>query len=222
MNYPSTILLLFLSISGLSQTIENGPVQFNQSLADTLKERAEIDQIAAYIPKGKYKDYSREEWKAFKDSVFSTNKVFLEKVLDTHGYPGYDLVGEDGERNFWVMVQHCDFDPAFQKRVLKQLKTQYEKGNADGRNYALLTDRVNLNSGEEQVYGTQVTYVVETGQAIPKTLVDSSNVNERRKSVGLIPLEEYLNRMTISHFEMNKEFMLQRGIEEPKLYEVGD
>lgn len=220
MKYLLTSFLLVLSITCLSQTKENSAIQFNQSLADELKERVELDQIAAYIPQGKYKNYSSEEWKAFKDSVFTTNKIFLENVLDIHGYPGYDLVGEEGERNFWVMVQHCDFDPVFQTRVLKELKVQYEKGNADGRNYALLADRVNLNLGKKQVYGTQVTYILETGQAVPRALEDSVNVNTRRKSVGLIPLEEYLNRMTKSHFEMNKEFMLQRGIEEPKLYEV--
>ncbi|MCZ4409914.1 hypothetical protein O3Q51_13920 [Cryomorphaceae bacterium 1068] len=220
MKVSFTIFLSILSIFCLAQEEGNPNTVFNQSLADELSARSELDQIAAYIPQGKYEDYSSEEWSAFKDSVFRTNKAFLERVLDIHGYPGYDLVGEKGERDYWVMVQHCDFDPAFQRRVLKKLKVQYEKGNADGRNYALLTDRVNLNSGEKQVYGTQVTYIMETGQAIPKALADSSNVNTRRKAVGLIPLEEYLNRMTKSHFEMNKDLMLQRGTEEPKLYEV--
>ena len=64
-----------------------------------------------------------------------------------------------------------------------------------------------------------MSYVGETGQAIPKSLQDSLTVNERRKSVGLEPIEEYLNVMTEMHFEMNKENMLKRGITQPKLYE---
>lgn len=215
-----TIGLLVLLISCNNQIQEKNEVRFNQDLADELKTRAELDQTAAWIRQGKFKEYSEAEWKAYKDSVFTTNKVFLEKVLNQYGYPGYDLVGQEGENDYWVMVQHCDFDPAFQARVLEKLKQQVEIENADGRNFGLLTDRVNLNTGKKQIYGTQVSYVPETGQAIPKPLNDSLNVNARRKSVGLEPIEEYLNNMTESHFLMNKDNMLQRGITEPKLYEV--
>ena len=61
---------------------------------------------------------------------------------------------------------------------------------------------------------------METGQAYPKDLEDSLNVNERRKSIGLEPLEEYLNEMTEMHFEMNKEYYSEKGITEPKLYKT--
>ncbi len=141
MKVSLTIFLSILSFFCLSQEEGNSSLQFNQSLADKLSIRAELDQIAAYIPQGKYKGYSREEWRAFKDSVFTTNKIFLEEILDTYGYPGFDLVGEKGERDYWVMVQHCDFDPAFQSRVLEELKVQFERGNADGRQKLCLAYR---------------------------------------------------------------------------------
>ena len=59
---------------------------------------------------------------------------------------------------------------------------------------------------------------METGQAYPKPLEDSLGVNERRKSIGLEPIEEYLNGMTEMHFEMNKEHYLKKGVTEPILY----
>lgn len=43
--------------------------------------------------------------------------------------------------------------------------------------------------------------------AYPKSLEDSVNVNDRRKSIGLEPIEEYFNLMTEMHFEMNKEIL---------------
>jgi len=214
------ISMLLLGLSCIDQKQEGDELKFNAELASDLKQRAELDQIAAWIPEGKFKEYSQEEWNSFKDSVFTSNKVFLEEVLNKYGYPGYDLVGKAGEKNYWVMVQHCDFDPQFQARVLEKLKLQVDADNADGRNFGLLTDRVGLNSNKKQVYGTQVTYVKETGQAIPKPLLDSLEVNERRKSIGLEPIEDYLNFMTESHFEMNKASMLKRGITEAKLYKV--
>lgn len=35
----------------------------------------EVDQIAANIPQGKYKQLSLEAWNAFKDSVFTTHQI---------------------------------------------------------------------------------------------------------------------------------------------------
>lgn len=197
-------------------------IHFNEELSGELIKMAEIDQMAAWnaFPPEEYKHLTQDEWEIKKDSIYKNHKLRLEEILKIYGYPGFDLVGKEGEKNYWLMVQHSDFDPDFQRQVLELLEKQVEAGNADSRNFGLLTDRVRLNSGEKQVYGTQVTYVKETGQAIPKPLEDSLNVNKRRRTVGLETIEEYLNMMTEMHFEMNKENMLKRGITEPQLYKT--
>ncbi|WP_057938551.1 DUF6624 domain-containing protein [Algoriphagus resistens] len=193
-------------------------VEFNQELTDELKKMVEVDQIAAFVPQGKYKEWSAEKWDSFKDSVFTTHQKRLKQIFDEYGFVGFDLAGEDGSQNFWLMVQHSDHNPEFQKEVLEKMKTEVENENAKPTNYGLLVDRVRLNTGEKQVYGTQVTYNLKTGQAYPKSLEDSVNVNVRRSSIGLEPIEEYLNRMTEMHFEMNKDNYLKIGVTEPKLY----
>lgn len=195
-------------------------VEFNQNLANELEKMVKVDQIAAYIPQGKYREMTSEQWKAFKDSVFMTHQKRLREIFDKYGFVGFDLVGEKGSQNFWLMVQHSDHNPEFQKEVLVKMKVQVDKGNAKPNNYGLLVDRVNLNLGKPQVYGTQVDYDFNIAQAFPKNLADSINVNERRKSIGLEPLEEYLNRMSLKNFEMNRQFYLNKGITEPKLYKT--
>lgn len=194
--------------------------EFNQELADELKRMAEVDQIAAYIPQGEYEKMTKEEWKSFKDSVFTTHEKRLKEIFDKYGFVGFDRAGEDGSKNFWLMVQHADHNPEFQEEVLKKMEIEVEKNNANPSIYGLLVDRVRLNTGRKQIYGTQVSYDMETGQAYPDEMEDSLNVNERRKSIGLDPIEEYLNRMTESHFEMNKKYYSEKGITEPKLYET--
>jgi hypothetical protein len=195
-------------------------IGFDQNLADELKRMAKIDQIAAYIPQGKYKEMTSEQWDSFKDSVFTTHQIRIEEIFDKHGFVGYDLAGAEGSSNFWLMVQHSDHNPDFQKEVLEKMKIEVDKKNADSRNYGLLVDRVNLNNGQPQIYGTQVSYNVEICQAFSRTLFDSINVNKRRMEIGLQPLEEYLNAMTLMHFDMNKEFYAKKGVTEPKLYKV--
>lgn len=195
-------------------------VVFNQDLADELKKMAEVDQIAAYIPQGEYKKLSVDQWDSFKDSVFTTHQKRLKRVFDQYGFTGFDLVGEEGSQNFWLMVQHSDHNPDFQKEVLEKMKIEVAKGNAKPSNYGLLVDRVKLNTGHAQVYGTQVDYNMEICQAFPKNLADSINVNKRRKEIGLKSIEEYLNDMSKMNFEMNKEYYAKKGVTEPRLYKI--
>lgn len=193
---------------------------FNKALADSLNSWALLDQVAAKAPEGKYKAMGWEKFGQFQDSVFDAHQLLLSKVFDLYGYPGYDLVGQKGSNNFWLMVQHCDKHLAFQQKVLNAMKKELAKNNADSKNYAYLTDRVKINTRQKQVYGTQLTYNTDSCQAIPKPLADSLNVNQRRKEVGLEPIEKYLDSMSELHFMMNKATYEKKGITGPKLLTV--
>ena len=189
------LLLSFLILGCKEQTsdreLSGEKIEFNQELAQELQEMVQIDQLAASnaFPPEKYSHFSQDKWEAFKDSIFRTHQQQAEKILDEYGFVGYDLAGKEGSKNFWLIVQHSDHNPAFQKEVLQKMEIEVKKGNAEPGNYGLLVDRVNINTGQKQIYGTQVAYDTKTGQAYPKTLADSAKVNQRRKSIGLEPLE---------------------------------
>lgn len=222
----TTLYLIFTIITiGCKNKIDHNDkesvkVAIDQTLADELAQMAEIDQIAAGIPQGEYKKLSEKQWNSFKDSVFRTHTKRLKEIISNHGFPGYDLVGENGSSNFWLMTQHADHDPSFQRTVLQKMEQEIKKKNADSRDYGLLLDRVNLNTNQPQIYGTQVTYNTHTGQAYPKNLADSAKVNKRRQNIGFEPLEEYLNQMSSMHFEMNKEQFIKKGILKAKYYKI--
>jgi hypothetical protein len=182
-------------------------VEFNQILADELKSMAEIDQLAAsnFVPPTTYSHLSLEEWESFQDSVYTTHQLRLKEIFKEHGFVGFDLAGEEGSRNFWLMAQHSDQYPQFQKEVLKKMKMEVDKKNADSSIYGLLVDRVKINTGQPQIYGTQVDYKMNPCQAFPKNLVDPENVNKRRKEIGLQPIEEYLNMMTLMNCDRLKK-----------------
>src|SRR4051812_35101572 len=77
-------------------------------LIQELEEKVKTDQIAAYVPQGKYKDYTPEQWNNFKDSVFTSDKIWAERILKQYGFLGFDKVGKEGSTHFWLLVQHCD------------------------------------------------------------------------------------------------------------------
>lgn len=194
-------------------------VAFNQDLTDELKRMEKVDQIAAYIPQDEYTKMSKKEWKSFKDSVFSTHQKRISEIFNEFGFVGYDLAGKGGSDNFWVLVQHSDHLPKFQEKVLEEMKKQVSNENATPEYYGYLVDRVHINVGKEQVYGTQFDYN-KFGQAFPKNLTDTTGINDRRISLGLTPMIQRMNEMTLSHFQMNKKYFTEKGITEPKLYKI--
>ncbi|WP_224483428.1 DUF6624 domain-containing protein [Robertkochia aurantiaca] len=212
--------IILLAVSFCLQ-VKAQQIQYQQIAAELLK-MEKTDQLAAINahPPAAYSHFTQEQWEVFKDSIYRTHQKRVEQIFDQIGFPGFKQVGKEGEQAFWLMVQHSDHDPFFQKEVLKAMKAEVAGQNADAKHYAYLTDRVMLNTGGKQVYGTQVRYRRDRCQAYPKPLKDSIQVNRRRAGIGLEPLESYLNIMTEMHFTMNKEFFSEKGIKKPTYYKV--
>lgn len=177
-----------------------------------LDEMIKTDQLAA----SRWED----KWITYKDSVYGSHKVIVEKMFREHGFLGFDKIGEEGSGNFWLIVQHCDDYPDFQRKVLEKMDLEVKKKNADPNNYAYLFDRVQVNAGLKQKFGTQLDYDVNlTGRAFPKIgLLDSTSVDQFRADYHLGPLRDYLNQMTEMHFEMNRERYEKMGLIKPNLY----
>jgi hypothetical protein len=122
------------------------------------------------------------------------NLPWLRQVITDVGWPGKSLVGEDGAQAAWLLAQHADRDPAFQRRCLDLLTAAVECGEATRVQRAYLTDRVLLHEGKPQEYGTQA--IARDGRFEPRKLRDPAHVDQRRASVGLGSLAGYLARMT--------------------------
>lgn len=151
--------------------------------------------------------------------IFDRHIPFLKDIYNKIGYPTIELVGKESSSKFFTMVQHSDSDVKFQEDMLEKVTKEMKTGNVSSKDYAFLTDRVQLAQNKPQIYGTQTGFN-SVGQAFSRDLMDSLNVNKRRKEIGLNPIEEYLNESTKMHFQMNKSHLESKGIKEPKLYIV--
>ena len=85
------------------------------------------------------------------------------------------------------------------------MKAEVDKNNASGSAFAYLVDRINLNEGREQVYGTQV--IMEQSGTRLKPCIDIINLDKRRLAVGLSPIKDYLKKCDEVFYEMNKDRM---------------
>lgn len=165
-----------------------------------------IDYLTA-----KYQDYRnkksdilrRHGWdsKEMKDneervkSAFDLNYEAAKKIVAEYGFPSHSLVGEESSHNFWEMVQHFDHDVDFQMRVLRLMERALKVNDASPIDFAYLSDRVLLNMGRQQYYGTQLRYDKTQQTYIPIKVDNKIAVNKKRLSVGLPPLDESIAEM---------------------------
>lgn len=121
----------------------------------------------------------------------ATRAARLAEIIDEHGWPGFALVGVDGATAAWVIAQHADHDVDFQRRALELMCAAVRDGDADPTEAAYLEDRVAVNSGGPQFYGTQVGGC-EGGKAVAHPIAGEAEVDQRRQRLGMEPLAEYL------------------------------
>jgi len=129
------------------------------------------------------------------DSDYTTRTDRLAEILDEHGWPGWDLVGEDGSTAAWVIVQHADLDSELQQQAVELLRAAAEDGQASMGDLAYLEDRVAVAAGEDQQYGTQIRCDPGGDPVAATPIADEVNVDARRADAGLPPLDDYLAEM---------------------------
>jgi hypothetical protein len=126
-----------------------------------------------------------------------------EIVKAHHGWPGPDLVGVDGTEAAFLLVQHADADPAFQKEMLPLVEKAVRAGDLRGSEYALLTDRVLVAEGKPQIYGTQM--IVQGKALVPRPIADEAHLDKRRAEMGMEPFAEYLKELKDFYFPPEKD-----------------
>jgi len=133
--------------------------------------------------------------------IDTENTHWLGEVLAARGWPGRTLVGEDGADAAWLLAQHADRDPGRQRAFLDTLRGAVAQDDASPANLAYLEDRVRVNAGQPQLYGTQFT--VTDGGLGPCPIEDPPRLDERRAEAGLEPFAAYEALMRDIHTEQN-------------------
>ena len=123
------------------------------------------------------------------DAVDRANTAWIRGVIETRGWPGTSLVGPDGAAAAFLLVQHATHDTAFMARALPLLEKAVGAAEASPGDYALLYDRVAVQGGRAQRYGTQASLF--NGRLVFAPIEDSSRVDARRAAMRLPPLAEY-------------------------------
>lgn len=111
--------------------------------------------------------------------IDSINQQIAISIIEKCGWPSE----EETVRAIWYIIQHAD--SKFQVYYYPKFKEFVNNEILSASTMALMDDRILMNNGYPQLYGSQIV------QNDVYQLRDSKNVNKFRSEVGLGPIEDY-------------------------------
>jgi hypothetical protein len=140
----------------------------------------------------KYGDTSAQMQQLWNDIAVadSLNYLRIAQLLDKHGWLGADSIGRDGNTVLFLVIQHSDL--AAQLKYLPLMREAVQQHRAEARNMAMLEDRVAMRQGKKQIYGSQIIRDPNSGKYYLYPVEKPEKLDERRKSVGLNSISEYV------------------------------
>lgn len=134
------------------------------------------------------------EYTAEMERVDSLNQTIVFGILDNDGWPSN--LSDNANRAIWIVIDHSDLTS--RSKYLSFVRAKADEGILDKSDYAMLNDRVLMEEGKPQVYGTQIKMAATfDGEDMAMQLYlwpveNPDALDSLRRSVGLSPIEEYL------------------------------
>lgn len=185
MRAPTFVILFFCGAALFAQT----PLE---------RLRAELERIHDLDQSGRFAvhDYVKGSQR---DSVIhgiivqdSLDLARVTAIIDSAGWLGEEEVGHKASQALFLVIQHADRQKAVQASYLPIMREAVAEGKAKANELAMLEDRVRVNAGKPQLYGSQIGW--KNDKPFMQPIEDEEHVNERRAAVGLEPLEKYAER----------------------------
>lgn len=117
------------------------------------------------------------------------NQELIISIIEKCGMPTLNEVSQKHMDAIWLGLQHSNED--VRKKYFPFVKKAVENGDLSKQQYALMKDRMLMDAGKPQVYGSQI----YNGKLYK--LENPESVNERRKEMGMETIEDYLKRFGI-------------------------
>jgi hypothetical protein len=126
-------------------------------------------------------------------AVDRANTAWLRPLVRACGWPARSAIGEDAARAAWLIAQHADMTPEFQREAAAAMLASVQAGEANGAQLASLVDRHARLQKIPQTYGMQFT--IEGGVMRFLPIKHPEQLDARLKVIGLRPFACYVERM---------------------------
>ena len=117
------------------------------------------------------------------------NQELVISIIEKCGMPTLKDATQKQMTAIWLGLQHTN--KKIRKKYFPYIEEAVENGDLSKEQYALMKDRILMEEGKPQIYGSQIKngklYKLENPEA----------VNERRKEMGMGTIEDYLRNFNI-------------------------
>ena len=151
----------------------------SQILSEVLESDQRIRKSNEYIK------YAKEDHR---------NQELVISILDKCGMPTLKEVGQKQMDAIWLGLQHTE--NKYRVKYFPLIEKAVKNGDLSKKQYALMKDRILMDEGKPQIFGSQI----KNGKLYD--LEDPKTVNKRRQEMGLEPIEVYLKKFNIT-FDAN-------------------
>ncbi len=157
--------------------------------------RVAADILALYEADQKMRSHALSHDGFWEESVDFRSSSYIAQLVVYLGWPRRSQIGTRALHALGLLVRHADHNARLQRHCLELMMDidRTDPGEVDRRDMAHLVDRICVNCGRSQIYGTQHTEVGD--QYVPHPILDERHVNSRRKQMGLPTLQEGIARM---------------------------
>jgi len=122
------------------------------------------------------------------------NQELIISIIEKCGMPTLNEVNQEQMNAIWLGLQHTE--NKYRIKYFPLIEKAVKNGDLSKEQYALMKDRILMDEGKPQIFGSQI----KNGKLYD--LEEPETVNERRQEMGLEPIEEYLKRFDIT-FDAN-------------------
>jgi hypothetical protein len=209
-------ILVCLSIKGNAQvtSFNVDSTKFNKPVMRILDSLYKVDQTSRH-------NYLNAINKKADVSVTDSLRAIMRKkdlenletakaIIAKYGWLSPQDVGMDASQGLFLIIQHADLKT--QEEYLPVIRAAEKQGKLLSSNLAILEDRIRMRKGLKQVYGSQGFSDQETGKKYFYPIANPDQVDNRRKSMRLIPMQEYAKAMNIE-WDLEKYKMILPELE---------
>jgi hypothetical protein len=131
------------------------------------------------------------------DLIDRKNMKRLDEIVQRYGWPTKSMVGAQASGVAFLIVQHGDV--SHMKKYFPLVNEAASRNEAEPRDAAMLEDRILMNEGKKQIYGTQLRTDNLTKELKLWPIENEEEVDARRAAVGLMPMAEYLKMFGLQY-----------------------
>ena len=168
-------------------------------LRDTLLSIFGLDQLYRNFPNDDtiLLEFQQDSLWKLQVIIDSINTIKIEQIIAHYGHPTIKMVGKEAVQAPFFVIQHANLSKM--EKYLPLFKNAAQNGDLPWSIVVMMIDRVLIQKGEKQLYGTQVRSVANMNHFEFLPIVDEKNIDNRRREVGLGLIEDYAKQFGIKY-----------------------